>query len=189
MLLDNYQGKLIISQPRCRSEVFSQGVVLVAKHNNNGAWGILLNKQLPHPECSLSEIIEHVGMDNPHYVDSPVFLGGPVERGRISVVHSSDWHGPSTQDIAPDLCVTTDISVLSAITMQDGPARFRVFAGLSVWSSGQLDGEMRGEEPWTTAHKWLSIDADTDIVFDFESDDQWHQALALAVNREVKEWF
>ena len=189
MLQDNYQGRLLIAQPRCRSEIFEKGVILMAKHSANGAWGVLLNKQLPHPECSLSEIIEHVGMDNPTFIDAPIFLGGPVERGRICIVHSDDWKGPSTQDVADGLCITTDISVLSALAMRDGPAQFRVFSGLSVWAGGQLDGEMRGQEPWTPAHSWLSIPADIETVFQFDQEDQWHQSLSLAVNLEVKEWF
>ena len=189
MLLDNYQGRLLISQPKCQSEIFSQGVVLVVKHSTNGAWGLLLNRQLPHPECSLIDIVEHIGMENPNHVDAPVYLGGPVERGRICVLHTDDWTGHSSQSVAPGLSITTDISVLSAIMMFNGPAQYRVMAGLSAWGSGQLDGEMRGTEPWTPLHKWLSIPADPETIFQFDAEDQWKQALALAVNQEVKELF
>lgn len=189
MLLDNYQGRLLISQPRCRSEMFSQGVILIVKHSTNGAWGIMLNKPVPIEECSLIDIIEHVDMDNPHGINSYVHIGGPVERGRICVLHSNDWSSASTQSVCDGVSVTTDISILSAIVALEGPAQYRIFSGLSVWGSGQLDGEMRGKEPWTPEHRWLSIPADIDTIFQFDTDGQWQHTLTLAVNQEVNELF
>jgi putative transcriptional regulator len=189
MLLDNYQGRLLISQPRCRSEIFSQGVVLIVKHSSNGAWGIMLNKPVDPEVCSMADIIEHVGMDNLNGVDAPVHVGGPVERGRVCVLHSTDWSSASTQSVCDRVSVTTDISVLTAIAALEGPAQYRIFSGLSVWGAGQLDGEMRGKEPWTPLHQWLSIPADIDTIFQFDTDDQWQHALALAVDQEVNELF
>jgi putative transcriptional regulator len=189
MLLDNYQGRLIISQPRCRSEIFSQGVVLIIRHSSNGAWGVMLNKPISSEEVSIADILEHVGMENPHGVHAPLHVGGPVERGRICVIHSDEWRSSTTQQICTGISVTTDISVLSAIVALEGPAQYRIFSGLSVWGAGQLDGEMRGKEPWTPLHQWLSIPADVDTIFQFDTDDQWQHSLALAVDQEVKELF
>lgn len=161
----------------------------MVKHGSQGAWGVMINKQLPTEECSMQDILEHVGMENPHGINAPVYLGGPVERGRICVLHSDEWSSVSTQSVCPGVGITTDISVLSALVDLKGPAQWRMFSGLSVWAAGQLDGEMRGEEPWTPLHKWLSLGSDQDLIFQFEGDDQWQHCLHLAVDQEVKELF
>ena len=161
----------------------------MVSHSSRGAWGIMLNKQLPKHDCCLADIIEYIDMDNPFHVDSPVYLGGPVERGRVCVIHSSDWSSASTQEIVPGISITTDISILSAIAGQEGPEKYRLASGLSAWSAGQLDGEMKGVEPWTPTHRWLTVPATVENVLDLDGVDQWQFALKEAVSLEVKELF
>jgi putative transcriptional regulator len=187
MLLDSYQGMLLVSQPKCQSSFFKEGVVLVANHNSTGAWGVVLNKALT--EFGVSDLLDHIGIENQFGIDAPLYVGGPVQQGRVYIVHSAEWSGSSTIDVLPGISITNDISVLTAIAAGEGPEQYRVVTGISAWTAGQLDGEMRGQEPWTHRHKWLTVPANTTNVFEINGSDQWKWSLAQAVSLEVKELF
>lgn len=185
----NYQGKLLIAQPKCESAFFKESVILVVKHSNNGAWGVMLNKPIPDKSCDLADIYNHIGMDNPTGVTAPLYVGGPVERSRVCIIHSTDWASSSTIKVTEDVAVTTDISVLAAISIGQGPEKFRACCGISSWAMGQLEGEMSGREPWNHLHKWLDTKADAETVFDLEHTEQWSQLIVRAVRLEVGHWF
>lgn len=189
MLLDNYQGRLLIAPPKLQSGFFEKGVVLMVKHSDKGAWGVLLNRPIASSKCDLADIFDHVGMDNSYGVNAPLYVGGPVSRSRVCIIHSNDWCSASTIEITPELSLTTDISVLSALASFAGPSKFKVYTGVSAWSAGQLEGEMLGEAPWTPVHSWLSCPASENIVLDMDGEDQWTYSLAAAVTQEVKELF
>lgn len=189
MLLENYKGRLLISQPRNKSNFFEESVVLICNHSPRGSWGITINKLIKDDSFSLADILEHVGMENSNYINAPVYAGGPVERQRVCIVHTSDWASASTIEVTPEISVTTDISILASLVRGHGPEVFRVISGISAWAPGQLEGEMKGEEPWKQEHRWLTCPATMQNVFEFDWQSQWAHCLAEAVNLEVKEWF
>ena len=41
----SYKGKILISTPDISGDVFSRSVVLIIDHNENGAFGLILNKK------------------------------------------------------------------------------------------------------------------------------------------------
>jgi putative transcriptional regulator len=135
------------------------------------------------------DVFEHVGMDNAVGANAPLYVGGPIERNRICLVHSNDWASSSTLEISPELSVTTDISVLAAISQGIGPSLYRACCGVSSWGPNQLEGEMKGKAPWTFKHRWLDIQGTEKNVFDTEPELQWNSLLTQAVELEVKEWF
>jgi len=189
MLLDSYQGQLLIAQPKCQSDFFKESVVLVAKHSSQGAWGLMLNKPLPIADFDFAELLDHTGVENPLKVNSPMFIGGPLERGRVCILHTSDYSSSSTREIVPGLSISVDMNILAAIAGGEGPKDFRAYTGISGWSAGQLDGEMRGEAPWTQQHKWLSIPANYENVMEIDHEVQWNACLEAAVRLEVREFF
>lgn len=189
MLLNKYQGRILVSQPKCQSTFFRETAVLTIKHNNKGAWGVIINKPIPDLSCDLADILEHIGIENAMGINAPLYVGGPIERSRVCIVHSTDWASTSTIEITPDLSVTTDISILTALAGGQGPSQYRAFCGLSSWGPGQLEGEMSGEEPWTPNHRWLDLPADCQSVLEMDPAEQWSSLLQRAVELEVKEWF
>jgi putative transcriptional regulator len=60
--------------------------------------------------------------------------------------------------------------VLAEIARGEGPDKFVVALGYAGWGGGQLEGEMR-------ANAWLSVAADTDIVFDMPLPSRFNEAL------------
>lgn len=189
MLLDSYKGSVLIAQPKSQSNFFEEGAIIMVKNDRAGSWGVMFNKQISQRECSLADIIQHVGMENINHVDAPLYIGGPVEKGRVSVIHSSDWQGHSTREITSEISITTDISILAALANNEGPEKFRAVCGLCVWQPDQLEGEMSGEAPWTPEHRWLIAPARMDNIFDVDPHYQWNHLVIEAVDLEVKEWF
>lgn len=178
-------GQLLISQPKNQDRHFTKSVILVAQHNETGAWGVVVNKQAR--TVSLKDIMNAVGID--YSGDEVAYVGGPVEPTRVHVVHSLDWSSPGTLKISDDLGITGDITILTAISRGEGPRSFRAGVGLAVWSAGQLDGEQTGTTPWTPEHVWLTAPATSDLCLTGASDEQWQNAIEASVKQKISEFF
>lgn len=189
MVLDNYQGRILVAQPKCDSFFFKESCVLIARHTAKGAWGVALNKPVTAIDCDLKDILNHIGIENTLNINAPIYAGGPVHTNQVCLIHSNDWASNSTLEITDDVSITTDISVLTALVAGQGPSKFRVVCGLCGWGPGQLEGEMKGQAPWTKKHRWLTVPADDQRVFDSDDRELWSKLLADAVSLEVKEWF
>lgn len=184
----NYSGKLLIAQPRCVSNFFTETVTLLVSHAVHGSWGLIVNKKFDGEAMTLNDLLDSVGIERQKNFPDPLYIGGPVERSKVAVLHTSEWVSHSTQSITDQISMTNDLSILAAISRDEGPERYRIICGLSAWGSGQLEGEMQGQAPWTPQHIWLTAPASAEI-FDSEGRELWNRSLQTAVNLEVKEWF
>lgn len=184
----NYSGKLLIAQPKCVSSFFTETVTLLISHAVHGSWGMIVNKKFDGDAMTLNDLLDSVGIERTMNFTEPLYIGGPIERQKVAVLHSSEWMGHSTQQVNEEISMTNDISILAAISRNEGPEKYRIICGLSAWGSSQLEGEMLGQEPWTPQHRWLTAPA-TSEIFDYDSRDLWNRSLQTAINLEVKEWF
>src|SRR5262249_3430476 len=100
----------------------------------------------------------------------PVHFGGPVEPGRGFVLHSADYREEATLAIADNIAVTATLDILRAIGHGAGPRRSLLALGYAGWAPGQLDAEIQ-------ANGWLSVAADSELVFDRDVDSKWQRAL------------
>lgn len=184
----NFQGHLLIAQPRCVSNFFSRSTVLIARHSQDGAWGVIVNRVFSRLESGLTRVCAGMGVELDPDLDQPIWVGGPVETNRIHVVHTMDWHSQSTLAITADLGITSDLSVITAIAGREGPQQFRVCIGMCGWSAGQLEGEMSGMPPWLPEHRWLWAPATEHNVFDFSEVSQWQHGIMTAASITTSQW-
>jgi putative transcriptional regulator len=70
----SYKGKILISTPDVSEDIFSQSVVLIVDHNENGAFGLILNKKSNLVSNALKSIFQK---------EIEVFDGGPVENDKV----------------------------------------------------------------------------------------------------------
>ncbi|MGZ5197642.1 MAG: YqgE/AlgH family protein, partial [Kaistella sp.] len=70
----SYKGKILISTPDISGDIFSRSVVLIVDHNDEGAFGLILNKKNKNMSARLLNIFGFA-------VD--VYEGGPVENDKI----------------------------------------------------------------------------------------------------------
>lgn len=167
---DCLAGKLLIAMPGIGDPRFERTVILVCAHNDALAMGVVVNK--PREEVRLGEVLDALGLDaEGDAVDRIVLNGGPVTPDRGFVLHSEDFEGEGTQEVAPGLRLTTSRDVLEAIGRARPPRDYVLALGYAGWGAGQLESEL-------THNVWLVADARSDIVFAVKPERAWERAIA-----------
>jgi putative transcriptional regulator len=158
------QGKLLLDSGQLGGSFFQRTVVLVCKHDAEGAFGLVLNRALGKTAGDL------IIADLPEALkNSPLFLGGPVQPGALSYL-LTDSLIPAA-DVMPNLSLGHSLDELLEISESLSPTKkVRLFAGYAGWSPGQLESEMKRKS-------WLSFPASLDLVFDTPTDLLWQKIL------------
>jgi putative transcriptional regulator len=186
MILENYKGCLLAAHPQQPESSLRRAVMLVIAHDKTGSLGLQLNKKFDG-DLTMLTVMENLGLYSD--LDQPLYSGGPDATNRIHVVHSLDWSTRSTIKVTNQLGVSNDISVLAAISENEGPEYFRVIAGYTRWASKHLEGEMRGTDPWSVIHTWSSVPANIENVFSLDDIDQWYKTIDDAGRIQIASWF
>lgn len=156
-LIKPKQGSILISEPSLRDFYFRQSVVLLAEHNEEGTFGVIINKPV---EARLKDIIKGF----PAY-NLPVYLGGPVKTDSIFFIHTRDDIEQSLP-IMEGLYWGGDLDAIRELLKDKVmmPREIRFFIGYSGWSPDQLDREIR-EKSWvlsqTTVQEIINNDPET----------------------------
>lgn len=150
---------------------FERSVIAMCAHDEEGALGIGLGHVLPG--LGLHALLDQLGIATGAAADVPIHAGGPVEPQRGFVLHTPDWGGEGTVQVADRWAMSGALDVLRAIAAGTGPTRYAVALGYAGWDAGQLDGEM-------TRHGWLPVTGDLDLLYDTAADARWSAAFAGA---------
>jgi putative transcriptional regulator len=163
------EQQMLIAMPGMVDSNFAGSVTLLCQHNEAGAIGITINRL---SSFTLGEIFSQLQIDcsNDTICNFPVLEGGPVAADRGFVLHSPLEGYESSMDVGQEIMVTTSRDVLADIAAGSGPDKYIVALGYAGWGGGQLEGEM-------LANAWLSVSADTDIVFDTPVPSRFDEAL------------
>jgi putative transcriptional regulator len=134
------QGSILISEPSLRDFFFRQSVVLLAEHNEEGSFGVIINKPI---EVKLKDLITGFTGYN-----LPVYLGGPVQPESIFFIHTRD-DIEGSQPIMQGLYWGGNLdSIREKLKKKEmDPVEIRFFVGYSGWSANQLDRELK-EKSW-----------------------------------------
>jgi putative transcriptional regulator len=162
-------GQLLIASPSMSDPRFYQTVVLMVRHDHNGAFGIAINR--PVQERSLASLLAAVG-DNDSPVEGSVriFAGGPVQPEIGFVLHSADYARPTTVSIDGHVAMTGGREILRDIANKHGPEKFLIAFGYAGWAPTQLEGEL-------AQGFWFTAPEDTRLVFDLDRDKVWDDAV------------
>jgi len=158
------QGQLLLDSGQLGGSFFQRTVVLICKHNSEGAFGLVLNRSLG------KTVGEMIVADLPNQLkDSPLYLGGPVQPAALSFLHTDDFLPEA--DILPNLALGHSLDDLLEIGEGfSATKRVRLFAGYAGWSPGQLEGEMKRKA-------WLTYPATVNLVFETPPEDLWKKVL------------
>jgi putative transcriptional regulator len=164
-------GQLLIAMPAMEDPRFTQSVILICAHTDEGAMGIVLNRPLAKP--TFVSLLQQLDVEpTPPSREIRLCEGGPVDHGRGFVLHTSDWTGDGSLQVADDLALTASLDILQEIAKGDGPREGLLALGYASWGPGQLDREMQ-------ENVWLSAPAAHDVLFDSDYDTKWRRALAI----------
>ncbi len=137
----SYKGKILISTPDISGDIFSRSVVLIVDHNEQGAFGLILNKKNQKMSHKLKDIF---GFD----VD--VYDGGPVENDKIFFICKGRKITDNYSELNSEFYLTEDIESVVAAIIQQNISVFdvKVFSGYSGWAAQQLESEIH-RKMWT----------------------------------------
>ena len=186
MIEQNYRGYLLAAHPRRIDPYLRRGVMLIIDHDQDGAIGLQINKPFTN-DITFDTVMQNVGMHCDR--DQPLYNGGPESTNRIHVIHSLDWYSPTTIRVTDQIGVSNDMSVLAALSENQGPEYFRVVAGYTQWAPKQLEGEVLGKTPWNITQSWTTLPAESEMVFSMDDIDQWHRIIDESGRIQVSSWF
>ena len=131
----SFAGQLLIASPALRQPAFDHAVILLARHDRDGALGVVINR--PADKHSIASLLAAFGADASGVTDSVrVFVGGPVNPNVGLVIHSADYRRPDTLDIDGRVALTGAPDVLRDIGLGKGPAKSLVAFGYAGWAAG-----------------------------------------------------
>ena len=169
---NSVKDHFLIATEKMKDSRFNKTVIVMLENDENGAWGLVINKRLGtmpialliDPSLNTSEEREKL-----FKVDIPIFWGGPVDLKEIFILHSTEYKSKSTKNYG-NISISQDYNILYDIAENKGPKKSLVIFGYSGWGSGQLEGEMEKDH-------WILSDIDLKITFDEESKTKWDKAF------------
>ncbi len=134
-------GSILISQPFLSEYYFSRSVVLLADHNEDGSFGLVMNKPL---DMKFNELLAEF----PHF-DAKIFLGGPVKTDNLYFIHTLGEQVPGSIRILDGLYWGGDIDVVKDMisSQKITTAQIRFYLGYAGWAAKQLERELE-EYSW-----------------------------------------
>ena len=165
------KNHFLIATEKMKDNRFSKTVIIMLESDENGAWGLVINKRLGtmpialliDPSLNTPEEREKL-----YNVNIPVFWGGPVDIKEIFILHSVEYQSNTTKNYG-NISISQDYNILFDIAENKGPKKSLIIFGYSGWGDGQLEGEME-------MGGWILSDIDLNIMFNQESNTKWEKA-------------
>lgn len=153
-------GQLLLDGGNLKGSYFNRTVVLICQHDDQGAFGLVLNR----PSKSKAEDVIETSLP-PRLESLPLYLGGPVQSNALSYLHTDVY--------VPHANVMTNLNLGHSLEglVELGESysttqKVRIFAGYAGWSAGQLEEEMKRQA-------WLTHPASLELVFETPPEDLW----------------
>ncbi len=163
-------GQLLIAMPGISDPRFERAVILICAHDPEHAMGLAVND--PVAGLTVPDLLDKLEVKSTiELPPDPVLLGGPVERERGFVLHTTDYDGEFSLQVSPNVALTATREVLEAMASHNGaPSKSLLALGYAGWGAGQLEDEIK-------ANVWLTCDADDELVFGHDYPAKWARAL------------
>lgn len=164
-------GQFLLAMPDIGDPRFERAVIAMCAHDGEGAVGIGLGAAIEG--LGFHELLDQLDIEHGDAPDAPVHFGGPMEPRRGFVLHSRDWSGQDTLDVAGRWSLSGTIDVLKAIAEGRGPGKWAIALGYAGWGAGQLEGEL-------VRPGWLNVEGATDLIYATKAERRWASGLAMA---------
>ncbi len=166
------KDNFLVATEKMVDDRFKKTVIVMLENDENGAWGLVINK--PLGSVPLKVLIHNIHKyknekKELYEVSIPLFWGGPVDEKQIYILHSKEYKNESTINYK-NFSITRDYQILFDIAENKGPKKSLVILGYSGWGYGQLEGEM------DISDHWVLSELDPQIIFEKESVNKWLKA-------------
>lgn len=167
---DNLKPGLLVASPQMEDPFFASTVVLLCRHEEDGAMGVVINRST---ELEMDHVVADLGIELSPEASQFVMWGGPVEPTRGTIVFRS---GRFTTDdslhVHGDVHVSGSQEVLRQLVADPelGDDWF-LSLGYAGWGPGQLDREIH-------EGSWIVLSVDPRTVFEAPIDDRYDLCIA-----------
>jgi putative transcriptional regulator len=170
------KNNFLVATEKMNDNRFAQTVIMMLESDQNGAWGLVINKPLGtmpialliDPSLNTSKEKERERLFG---INVPIYWGGPVDVHEIFILHSTEYQSETTKRFG-DISISQDYNILFDIARSEGPKKNLIILGYSGWGSGQLEGEME-KDSWVLSE----IDIDQDLIFKTDNEKKWSIAI------------
>ncbi len=168
----NLQHHFLIAMPSLQDPLFKRSVIYICEHNDDGAMGLIINK--PVEQFTVESVLHKLKImpaerDPAIRLDKPVFAGGPLADDRGFILHTPQEGFGSSIAISEETMITTSKDVLETLGTAQQPQDVLVALGYAGWEKGQLEEEL-------LENAWLTIPADSEILFHTPIASRWREA-------------
>lgn len=173
---------LLIASPQLRGSVFERTIILLWHHGDDGAIGVVVNRQLEHKLGDVLDVDESVDLGER---DVPVVWGGPVDSARGTVVTVGAVDDDEGRVLQPGgdgrmgLAITQSMPALMRLLEAGSP--LMLCLGYAGWAPDQLGREIR-------EGSWLWTDADAALLFSTPPEERYDKALASLGLKAEQVW-
>ncbi len=153
--------------PQTADPNFARTVVLLCEYTDQGAFGLVVNRQMREPARTLVKTDPPIAVDP----DLRLWIGGPVDPQRTWVL-MSEAQGPDEEqrEICPGLLLSVSHELTLQLLQAPPSSRARLIVGYAGWGPGQLDHEI-------AASGWLTLDVDPALIFTVPPEQMWETAI------------
>jgi len=152
----NYEkGSLLIANPVLPDPNFSRTVILLCDHDEQGSFGLVINRstQLRAPDLFLNiNILKSY--------NEKIYLGGPVSQSMVFFLCRSPSAAGKLDEICSGVYLGSNLETLESLysSLENPEQDIRFYLGYSGWSGGQLAEEME-------QNSWLVQRANEQFIF------------------------
>ena len=157
-------GALLVAPPMMADPNFKRSVILLCDHNDEGSFGLILNRPLRVEEDELSRQLD--GYSN------GLSFGGPVQPNTLHLIHQLGDFVEDGEPISGNLFWGGDFDRLRTVAARRPLARtdLKFFLGYSGWRVGQLEAE-------ASEGSWIIAPSSADIVCEVAPEKIWSTVL------------
>jgi putative transcriptional regulator len=157
---------LLVAVPQLADPNFRQSVVLLLQQGDDGALGIVINRESP---MLLRELCRDHSIPYAGDPDKRVRFGGPVQPEQGLVLYLGSDDDPDGRAIVDGLQVSASTGTLTRLC-REARTRFHCYAGYAGWAPGQLEREI-------AEGSWILAPAAPRFVFDLPVEEVWERVL------------
>jgi putative transcriptional regulator len=159
---------LLLAMPQMQDPNFARSVVLLCRHESEGAMGLIVNRPTG------TRVSEVVDFGTPPQRDNglQIWEGGPVDRRRGWLLLGYDPRSEEALRVSEQIYVSGSLDVLRHAVESDPDAAHvsRFLLGYAGWGGGQLESEL-------AASAWLTVEVSHGLVFDTAPEHMWEAAI------------
>jgi len=149
------KGSLLIANPVWPDTNCSRSVILLCNHNDQGSFGLVINRST---QLKATDLFSDIDILKPY--NKKVYIGGPVSQSMVFYLYRSSRDVFDLDEICSGVYLGSNLETLESLYLdiENPEENIRFYLGYSGWSDGQLDGEME-------QNSWLVQDANEQFVF------------------------